>query len=270
MKKMFFGWLATLACAFGFGMNSAQSAEFANRYDELEKCTWTSDNGTLLYRKYSPEVKDGEKYPLVIFLHGAGERGNNNISQVAGQDAFLNLIFSEEGSKYPAFLIAPQCPNGKKWCEVDWGKADGHATPETASDSMGLLHELLQDMKKNLPIDPNRIYVTGISMGGYGTFDFLVRYPLEIAAAIPICGGADNEKLATMPELRKVPVWIFHGGADGVVKTQRSRNAYKALQENKCDVQYTEFPGVGHGSWGPAYHTEGLADWLFSQSRAGK
>lgn len=268
MKIWFWSVMAMITFTLASGLTfEADAAEFADRYAELEKCEWTSPGGTLLYRKFTPELKAGEKYPLVIFLHGAGERGANNITQVSGQDAFLNLIFGEEGAKYPAYLIAPQCPNEKKWCEVDWSQKNSHATPETPSYGMKLLHELLQEMKAKDQIDPDRIYVTGISMGGYGTFDFLVRYSDELAAAIPVCGGADNEKLATMPELKKIPVWIFHGGADGAVPTQRSRDAFAALQKNECDVQYTEFPGVGHGCWGLAYHTKGLADWLFSQKR---
>lgn len=265
MKKIMKSLAVAALCLFG--VQTVISAEFAARYSELEKCEWKSENGTLLYQKYTPELKAGEKYPLIIFLHGAGERGDNNISQVAGQDAFLNLIFGPDGSKHSAYLIAPQCPSDKKWCEVEWGNPDSHKMPETPSYGMQLLHELLQSMKVKDQIDPNRIYVTGISMGGYGTFDFLVRYSDEIAAAVPVCGGADNEKLASMPELKKIPVWIFHGGADGVVKTQRSRNAFEALQKNGVNVQYTEYPGVGHGCWGLAYHQDGLVEWLFAQHK---
>lgn len=267
MKKLIMTCLSMMVLAFAGNGTTAEAAQFTDRYDELEKCEWRSENGTLLYRKYTPKLEEGKKYPLVIFLHGAGERGNNNIAQVAGQDAFLNLIFSEEGAKYPAYLIAPQCPHNKKWCEVSWSLRDTHDTPETASYAMGLLYELLQNMKANDQIDPDRIYVTGISMGGYGTFDFLVRYPNEVAAAMPVCGGADNEKLAAVPEIRNVPVWIFHGDADGAVPTQRSRNAYEALKKNGGNVQYTEYPGVGHNCWDRAYRTPGLADWLFSQKK---
>ncbi len=266
MKMNWLKTCGTLVLCF-FGIQFAVSAEFTDRYGELEKCEWKSENGTLLYRKYTPKLEPGVKYPLIIYLHGAGERGENNISQVAGQDAFLNLIFGPEGCKHPAYLIAPQCPNDKKWCEVDWGAENTHETPEVPSYGMQLVHELLQSMKANDQIDPARIYVTGLSMGGYGTFDFLVRYPNEAAAAVPICGGADNEKLAATPELKSIPVWIFHGGADGVVKTQRSRNAFAALQKNGVNVQYTEFPGVGHGCWGLAYHTDGLVEWLFAQHK---
>lgn len=265
MKKIFLSLVAMTLTFFGF--ENVGAAEFADRHNELEKCQWTSPNGTLLYRKFTPQIKEGEKYPLVIFLHGAGERGDNNVSQITGQDSFLNLIFGEEGSKYPAYLIAPQCPNGKRWCEAHWGIPDTHATPEEPSYGMRLLHELLQDLKEKDQIDPDRIYVTGLSMGGQGTYDFMIRYPNEVAAAIAICGGADNEKLASMPELKKIAIQIFHGGADDVVKTQRSRNAFEALKKNGCDVQYTEYPGVGHNSWTAAYHTKGLADWLFAQSR---
>lgn len=267
MKHLIFPIIALMS-AILFATGDGIAAEFADRYDSLEKCEWKSPNGTLLYRKLTPpDLKPGEKYPLLIFLHGAGERGNNNISQVAGQDSFLNLVWSEEGSKHPCYVIVPQCPSFKKWCEVDWNLKDTHATPKQPSDAMGLLYELLQDLKAKDQIDPKRIYVTGISMGGYGTFDFIVRYPEEVAAAIPVCGGGDNEKLATTPGVKDIPIQIFHGDADGAVPVQRSRNAYAALKKNGCDVKYTEYPGVGHDCWFQAYKTPGLADWMFSQKK---
>lgn len=234
-------------------------------YSQFEKHEWQSpEGGVLLYRFYKPEIKEGEKYPLIIFLHGAGERGNNNESQFV-QDHFLNLIFSEEAKSHPAFCLVPQCPTGERWCEVDWGMAESHHTPEIPSSPMRKLHELLQWLKKEYPVDTQRIYVTGISMGGFGTFDFLVRYPEEVAAAVPVCGGADCRKLAATPALRSIPIWIFHGGADSVVKPIRSRMAYETLKPINPRVRYTEFPDVDHFSWVQAYHTRELVDWLFQQ-----
>ncbi|MDO4571169.1 MAG: PHB depolymerase family esterase [Planctomycetia bacterium] len=255
-----------IACCLASGaFSSADAAQFPDKHALFEKVAWNSSSGgVLLYRMYSPELKPGEKYPLIIFLHGAGERGSNNETQFI-QDHFLNLVFGEKGQ--PAFVIVPQCPVEKRWCEVDWSIRTTHETPETPSDPLRMVYELLQELKKNAAIDADRIYITGLSMGGFGTFDFLVRYPEEVAAAVPVCGGGDNEKLRTMPELKSIPVWIFHGDADGAVAPDRSRGAFKALKENGVDVTYTEYPNVGHNSWVRAYNTDELVDWLFKQRK---
>lgn len=252
------GCLAEAVCAAEFS---------AEQHALLAKCTWKSANDqTLPYRLYTPKLEAGKKYPLIVFLHGAGERGDNNEAQFI-QDHFLNLILGAEAKNHPAYLIAPQCANGKRWCEVDWSIPDTHVTPVEPSEGMRMVHEIVQFMIQNDQVDPDRIYVTGLSMGGYGTFDYLVRYPNEVAAAMPVCGGGDNEKLATLPELKGKPVWIFHGDADGAVNVNRSRGAYKALQQAGAAVKYTEYPGVSHFSWPLAYHQEGVVEWLFSQHR---
>ncbi|MDO4573953.1 MAG: alpha/beta hydrolase-fold protein [Planctomycetia bacterium] len=248
--------------------DAGYAADFSEaEYGQLEKCTWEGDDGSVLpYRFYKPETKAGEKYPLIIFLHGAGERGTDNVGQLKN-DQFLQLIFSDKGREHPAFLIAPQCPGGERWCEVDWGLPVTHQTPANPSRGMEKLHALLQQLKKDYPIDEKRIYVTGLSMGGYGTFDFMVRYPNEVAAAIPVCGGADLKKLREDPLVYTIPVWIFHGSADGAVPVTRSRGAYEILKTRNPDAHYTEVPEMGHNVWTVAYKTPGLIDWLFRQSK---
>jgi predicted peptidase len=123
--------------------------------------------------------------------------------------------------------------------------------------------ELVAALEKEFAsIDPRRLYVTGLSMGGFGTWDLLSRFPKKVAAAVPICGGADE---AQAPAIAKIPVWVFHGGADDVVKTVRSRNIVAALKAAGGSPRYTEYPGVGHGSWDQAYGEPELFPWLFSQ-----
>lgn len=213
----------------------------------------------LLYRLYTPAALDEKQtYPLVIFLHGAGERGEDNRAQAKhGVRAFL-----QNQAKYPCFLIAPQCPSRLQWVDTPWGNLK-HALPAQPTDPMQSTIELIGALQKEFPaIDPKRLYVTGLSMGGFGTWDLLSRMPGKLAAAVPICGGADEAQAAA---IAKVPVWVFHGGNDDVVKTVRSRNIVAALKAAGGAPKYTEYPGVGHGSWDRAYGETDLFPWLFSQ-----
>lgn len=239
--------------------------QFAGKHAEFKKCEWESPaGGVLKYRMYAPETVEGETYPLIIFLHGAGERGDNNESQLV-HDEWMNFLFGEHGQKM--YVIAPQCPNGEKWCEVSWGNRETHKTPDEPSAPLRMTHEVVQEMIKTLPVDAKRVYVTGLSMGGYGTFDYLVRWGDEIAAAVPLCGGADNEALKNTEHVHSVPVWIFHGDQDGAVPVQRSRNAAAALKDVNPKMKYTELPGVGHDVWTPAYNNEALQKWLIEQKK---
>ncbi|MDO4551515.1 MAG: alpha/beta hydrolase-fold protein [Planctomycetia bacterium] len=238
--------------------------QFAQKHAEFTKKEWLSATGEkLLYRQYSPSVKEGEKYPLIIFLHGAGERGNDNTSQLR-HDEWMRFLFSEDAQ--PSYVIAPQCPKKMKWCNVSWGNQNTHTTPEVPSAPLRMVHELVQNMLKTYPIDENRVYITGISMGGYGTFDYLIRWGNEVAAAVPICGGADNAALKEAAPLHALPIWIFHGSADPVVPVSRSRNAATALKDNP-KMKYTEMPEIAHDVWTPAYDHEELVKWLFLQQR---
>ena len=140
-------------------------------------------------------------------------------------------------------------------------------TPEGPSRAMRLVMEILDSLDKELPIDPDRRYVTGLSMGGFGSFDLCVRRPNGFAAAVPICGGARTENAA---KIAHVPLWIFHGGADPVVPVELSRNIVEALEKAGASPKYTEYPGVGHDSWTKAYQEPELVDWLLGQRRKKK
>lgn len=225
----------------------------------LEKKTFTDPAGkTLPYRLLKPESYDPkQKYPLVIFLHGAGERGNNNEAQlVHGVPEFAK---PENRQKYPCFLIAPQCPRGDRW--ADWDAKQQTSKP---LEPLRLVSELIDQVQKEYSIDPNRIYVTGLSMGGYGTWDLIERYPDRFAAAVPICGGGDPSKAAT---IAKLPIWAFHGGKDPVVKPELSRTMVEALKKAGGQPKYTEYPDVAHDSWVPAYREPEMFAWLFAQKR---
>ena len=227
---------------------------------EMTAKTYDGPGGKLLYRLYTPKAASAEnKLPLILFLHGAGERGDDNAAQL--KNCMKQFLKMQE--KYPAFIVAPQCPRDKKWNEVNW-QAASHVTPEKPSDPFASLMPLLNELKKELPVDLKRLYVTGLSMGGYGTWDLITRLPDTFAAAVPICGGGDETKA---PAIAKIPQWIFHGGADNVVKPERSRNMVEALKKAGAEPKYTEYPGVGHNSWDKAYGEADLWPWLFSQKR---
>jgi predicted peptidase len=216
----------------------------------------------LKYRLLKPAGYNvNRKYPLVIFLHGAGERGDDNkVQLVHGMKEFLDPARRE---KMPCYVVAPQCPTGKKWVEVDWS-APSSKFPEQASDSLGLTIKLVQSMIETAAVDPNRIYITGLSMGGYGTWDAAARHPELFAAAAPICGGGDPE---TASRFKHIALWAFHGDQDQAVKVERSRQMIEALKAAGGEPKYTEYPGVGHDSWTDTYKNQEFHDWLFAQRR---
>jgi predicted peptidase len=237
-------------------------AEEDNR-GRFEKRTFSGSAMELPYRLLQPrQIEAGKKYPLVVFLHGAGERGmDNEIQLVHGMKDFSSDAVME---KYPAFVIAPQCPAERKWVEVDW-TLESHTMPEEPSLPLAATFELMEALQKEFPIDPARIYITGLSMGGYGTWDALARKPNTFAAAAPICGGGDP---ATAGRFKHVPVWAFHGDQDTAVKPHRSREMIAALKAAGGEPKYTEYAGVAHNSWAQTYADPALYEWLFAQRRA--
>lgn len=239
------------------------SADPAKAFEPRE---FVGTNGKALkYRLIKPMgYKFGKKYPLVLFLHGAGERGDDNASTL--KHAAKDFADLERRAKYPAYVVIPQCPTDRRWSEVDWSK-DASALPEEPSDPMRNIKELLDEMVENAGVDPNRIYITGLSMGGYGTWDAIARYPDYFAAAAPICGGGDPK---TVSKFKSLPVWCFHGAKDSVVKVGRSREMVDALKAVGSPVQYTEYPEAQHDSWTVTYANPELYAWLFSQRRESK
>lgn len=237
---------------------------FANAQNEWKadfiKGVKIEGKDTLAYRYYRPIVNDGTKFPLVIFLHGAGERGTDNENQLFHGVKYF--MADSALSKYPCAIFAPQCPKSKRWVETDW-KLLKHTMPAIPSDPMAQVFEII-DSLKNLPyIDSNRIYITGLSMGGYGTWDAIQRRPGFFAAAVPICGGGDE---ALAPKIKNVPIWAFHGNLDKLVKPERTRNMVAGIKAagGKPNATYFE---LGHLCWDAAYSTPGLLKWMFSQTK---
>lgn len=237
--------------------------------DSFEAKTYKSPNGgELLYRQLNPlKMESGKKYPLVLFLHGAGGRGTNNIDQIVDAGFCPRLInsvkFTEE---YPCFMIAPQVPPTNRWVEVHWG-LDSHSMPDQPGAQLRMAMELVEQFTKENPVDVSRLYITGLSMGGFGTWDAIQRHPEMFAAAVPVCGGGDTDQAA---KLARIPIWTYHGDKDGVVKTQRSRDMIEAIKKAGGNPLYTELKNVGHNAWNDAYGKPEMWKWMFEQKKASK
>lgn len=218
--------------------------------------------GVLRYRLLKPlDYDPAQKYPLVLFLHGAGERGEDNVRQlIHGGSLWVDPAMRR---RHPAFIVAPQCPTDEKWVEVPWDLKT-HDMPGEPSASLGLTFELLEALQKEFSVDASRLYGCGLSMGGYGTWDILQRKPELLAAAVPICGGGDP---ALAAKFKDVPVWAFHGGADPVVIPDRSRAMIAALVAAGGRPIYTEYEDVQHNSWTPTFDNRLVWDWLFAQHK---
>ncbi len=194
------------------------------------------------YLLYMPkDSSSNELFPLLLFLHGSGERGNDlNLLKRNGLPSFL-----DNKTDFPFIVISPQCPDNRNW------------------DVQNLL-TLLDHVEATLPVDKNRIYVTGLSMGGFGTWKLAQAAPERFAAIAPICGGGDIERLCIM---RNMPVWAFHGLNDSAVPYTESERLIQRLKEWGSDVKFTLYPDLGHDSWTPAYQNQELYNWFLSKSK---
>jgi predicted peptidase len=225
--------------------------------------TYKSANGdSLLYRFLFPDNDSTRRYPLVIFLHGSGERGSDNDAQLKW--GVMNFASDYNMKMYPAYVIAPQCPLNNSWANTTRGKNNEIQLQSTPSKPMQLLIELIHDVTKKFRVDTNRIYITGLSMGGYGTFDALERYPNLFAAAAPVCGSGDTSKAASISH---VPLWMFGGANDPSVNPNLLYDMVNALRRLGVHPGFTQYPGVGHFSWIAAYNDPMMMEWLFSQHK---
>lgn len=260
--------VAPLAIAFAL-TSSCILCEFAHADDDWQSAfqakTFTADAGSLNYRLLEPatDTPDANKQPmpLVVFLHGAGERGEDNQAQLKhGVSEFY-----KRRDKFPCYMVVPQCPTGKRWVERNWSEPTGSGTfVDSPSDSMKLVLGVVDQMIQSGNIDPKRVYITGLSMGGYGTWFAAGFEGTPFVAAAPICGGGDPSWASRYKEM---PIWAFHGDADTAVPVARSREMIDAIQKAGGTPKYTEYPGVGHDSWTQSYANDAFYEWLFSQSK---
>jgi predicted peptidase len=232
-----------------------------------EKKEMIVDNDTLRYRILYPENFDPQKkYPLVLFLHGSGERGKDNSAQlVHGSKMFVD---PKNHSQFPAIVIFPQCPKDSYWAKIVRGIDPNNANSflfdpyGEPTKPMMLTILLIKKTLKEKHIDKNRVYVGGLSMGGMGTFEILHRCPKTFAAAFPICGGGNPESVRKYA--KKVKIWVFHGALDNVVLPKYSEEMVNALKRKKGDVKFTVYPEANHNSWDSAFAEPTLLPWLFS------
>ena len=232
------------------------AAEFAAR-------TYQASDGKMMpYRLLLPEdYRKETRYPVVLFFHGAGERGTNNTAQLThGTKLFLQPAVR---AQFPCIVIAPQCPEGEQWVDMPWS-ADSGTQPDKPSSAMTLALEILASVQKEFSVDPDRIYVTGLSMGGFATWDLITRYPDRFAAAAPVCGGGDT---TIASRAAKVLVWTFHSSDDSAVKVKRTRDMVDGMRAAGGKPIYFEYSGLGHNSWDKAYSEAELLPWMFSQHR---
>lgn len=230
---------------------------------EPEAREWKAPNGTVVkYRWHAPASPEpGKTYPLVLFLHGAGERGTDNAAQL--KHGVTPILEGAQKLGEPCFLIAPQCPPDLWWAPIDRKtmKLDPAAKPNSVLDAV---LALTAEVSKTQPVDPQRFYVTGLSMGGFGTWNLLAQVPERIAAAMPICGGGEP---AQATKFKDVPLWAFHGEADPVVPVKTTRDMIAALEKAGGKPKATYYPNVQHDSWTQTYANPKVLKWLFAQRR---
>ena len=258
--------LAYLLLLMGF----RTSAQDLNLY---QKRKFTGADGQVLpYRILYPQNYDKTRtYPLILLLHGSGERGSDNEKQLThGAKLFLT---PENRQSFPCIVLMPQCPDGGFWGTV---KIDPSTSPATfdfdysrpLTPPLDMAVSLLRQVAQIEQVDTKQLYVMGLSMGGMGTFEAVYRNPKLFAAAIPICGGGDTVRYDK--PIKNMPFRVFHGDADAVVGVNSSRAMVRRLKQLKATVQYTEYPGVNHNSWDNAFAEPDLLTWLFANKRKRK
>lgn len=235
----------------------------------FQKNEFAYNGNSLPYRILYPENYDKtKKYPVVLFLHGAGERGKDNEKQLGhGAKLFLDPA---NRKNFPAIVIFPQCPEESFWAVL---KVDRTTQPPTfgfdytseANWPLAAANELVKKIANEEAVDRSRIYISGLSMGGMGTFESVYRYPDLYAAALPICGGGDVNHYDK--RVTKTPFWIFHGAADAVVNVKLSQEMADKLKSLKSEVKYSEYPGVNHNSWDNAFAEPDYLGWMFAHKR---
>lgn len=234
-------------------------------YEAMQARIFTAADGSALpYRLFIPEdYSAAREYPLLVFLHGAGERGEDNTVQLKH---VLPRLFADPASPIRgAIVVCPQCPAGQQWVNTPWAQGSYVLDSIPESAALSAVVQLIAALRTEFSVDEKRIYAMGISMGGFGTWDLLMRHTELFAAAIPVCGGADPSRAES---LKNTPIRTFHGLCDAVVPSHGTAKMAKALKDAGCVDFAVEYPEEwDHNVWDYAAAKAGLMDWLFRQSR---
>jgi predicted peptidase len=245
---------------------AADAPSLRDRYQEREFAD--ASGAKHRYRLLLPagfREEDATKYPLVLFLHGAGERGNDNVAQL--KHVAAEFARDDRQAEYPCIVICPQCPTEEKWVLVDWSDKSGASTfPDEPSPAMKAALGMVDEWIKGGRVDKSRVYITGLSMGGYGTWYAASMEGNPFAAAMPICGGGDPTWAKRYGSL---PIWTFHGTEDAAVPLVRSQEMIDALKAtgHQPEAKFTIYDGAGHDVWTETYKRDDVFAWLFSQKK---
>lgn len=213
------------------------------------------------YRLFIPQgYEERKKYPLVLWLHGGAGRGKDNLKQISGGNTIGSHVWTSPANQsgHPCFVVAPQCPDNESWASVEKSQPTTH---------LRLVIELLENLEGTFSLDVQRLYVTGQSLGGFGTWSVISQYPDKFAAAVPVCGGGD-EFAAT--RLARMSIWAFHGERDEAVRVERSRKMIAAIRQAGGTPKYTEYAGADHVIWDRVFGDPELLPWVFAQKRQAK
>ncbi|MDT0678025.1 prolyl oligopeptidase family serine peptidase [Autumnicola musiva] len=254
------------------GLFSSPAATIAQNKEDFKREQFIRNNDTLNYRiLYPKDFSEEEKYPVMLFLHGAGERGSNNESQlVHGSSLFLK---EESRNRFPAIVIFPQVPKDDYWANVEVNRDSfplqfKFKNLEAPTTSMKMAISLMDSVTQQKFVDQNRVYVGGLSMGGMGTFEILSRKPKMFASAFAICGAADPAVIDKYKE--DLEIWIFHGEQDNVVPPEFSKMMAREINSSGRDAKLSLYPEDNHNSWDSALAEPYLLPWLFSKSLINK
>lgn len=253
----------------GFASQAATAAERLGEF-EIRSLQFTGGDykdETFRYLVLPPaKVEPGKQYPLVLFLHGAGERGDN--PQKLLPHFPTQMAKPEWRDKFPCYLVVPQCRDGVMWIHAKWSDKESSPMPAEPTAQLQMAKAVLDKSLKELPVDHDRVYLTGLSMGGFGSWELAMWHPKLFAALAPVCGGGDE---AQAGRLKNLPIWTGHGTADTVVWPIRSQRMVDAVKKTGGSIKYTEYEGVGHNSWTPFYsQPDGVVSWMFQQKRKGE
>ena len=242
----------------GFAFSPQQLRTIEQREKILAPKVFKNSRGeTLLYRLFIPLHYDQKKkYPLVLYLHGGGGRGNDNRKQIDGGNGNLVDFFTGDKTQVrnPSFIVAPQSPM-EGWIGEDLITPTRH---------LQLVYEMISELRRTYNIDEARVYVAGQSMGGFGAFAIISEYPRTFAAGVALCGGGDRSKVSL---LTNTPIWVFHGGKDQSVSVERSRTIVASIKNAGGKVRYTEYADTGHIIWPRVVEETELLPWLFAQRK---